>query len=82
MFSQMFFKKTPGKHFSKEEAMLVKDAVVRMIVQGGTSFMFIDNPGLLGSFAQKMIQIGSKYGNLEAGLGLVNRFSGTVKNFR
>ena len=35
-----------------------------MVVPGGTSFMFVDNSGLR-SFAQKMIQIVSKYGNLD-----------------
>ena len=59
-----FFKKTPGKHFTREEGKRVKDAEVRMVVQGGTSFMFVDNPELR-LFAQKMIQIGSMYGNLD-----------------
>ena len=35
-----------------------------MIVQGGKSFMFVDNPGLR-SFARKIIQIRSKYRNVE-----------------
>ena len=58
-----YFKKTPGKHFTTEHGKQVKDAEVRMVVQGGTSFMFVDNPGLR-LFAQEMIKIGSIYGNL------------------
>lgn len=60
----MLFRKTPGKHFTKEESNKIRDAEVRMIVQGGTSFSFVDNPGLR-SFAQNMIQVGSIYGNLD-----------------
>ena len=67
-----FFKKTPGRHFTKEEGKQLKDAEVRMVVQGGISFMFVDYPGLR-SFAQKMIQVGSKYGYLDVNDVLYSR---------
>jgi hypothetical protein len=58
-----FVKRVPGKKFSDTEKTAVKEAQVRLVVEGGTSFAFVDNPGLR-SFAQIMIQIGSKHGNI------------------
>ena len=78
IFCCMFFQETPCKHFTKEEGKRVKDAEVRMVVQGGTSFMFVNNPGLR-IFAQKMIQIGSIYRNLDVNDVLFDRE--TVKKF-
>ena len=43
--SKHVFKNPPGKHLNTEEGKQVKDVEVRMVVQGGTPFMFVDNPG-------------------------------------
>ncbi|KAI6661971.1 Hobo element transposase HFL1 [Oopsacas minuta] len=55
----------PAHHkFPNVECKAIKDAEVKMVVQGGTSFHFVENVGLR-EFAQLMVQMGSKYGNID-----------------
>ena len=51
------------RKFTESEKAAVKTAEVRLVAQAGLSFAVVDNPALR-SFAQLMIQIGSKYGNI------------------
>jgi hypothetical protein len=59
-----FVKRVPGKRFTEPEKAAVKSAQVRLVVEAGLSFAVVDNPALR-SFAQLMIQIGSKHGNID-----------------
>ena len=55
----------PAHHkFSNAECKAIKDAEVKMVVQGGTSFHFVENNGFR-DFAKLMVQMGSKYGNID-----------------
>ena len=58
-----FVKRTPGVNFNAAERTAVKEAEVKLVVFGVTSFALVDNPALR-SFAQVLIKIGAKYGNL------------------
>ncbi len=77
MTMNAYVKKIPGKNFAEGERDAVKDAEVRLVVEGGVSFLFVDNPGLR-SFAQLMIQIGSKHGNVDVNDVLYGRQ--TIRN--
>jgi hypothetical protein len=59
-----FVKRVPGKKFTESEKAAVKTAEVRLVAQAGLSFAVVDNPAFR-SFAQLMIQIGSKHGNID-----------------
>ena len=58
-----FMKRVPGKKFSDTKRRTVKEAEVRLVVEEGTSFAIVENNGLR-AFAQLMIEIGSKHGNI------------------
>ena len=58
-----FVQKRPNYKLPSSDQQLVKDAEIRMVVEGGTSFSFVDS-GALHSFAQTMINIGSCHGNV------------------
>jgi hypothetical protein len=59
-----FVRRVPGNKFTQSEKAAVKTAEVRLVAEAGLSFSFVDNPALR-SFAQLMIQIGSKHGNID-----------------
>jgi len=59
-----FVKRVPGKRFTESEKAAVKSAEVRLVVEAGLSFAVVDNPAFR-SFAQLMIHIGSKHGNID-----------------
>jgi len=59
-----FVKRVPGKKFSESEKGAVKNAEVRLVAEAGLSFAVVDNSAFR-SFAQLMIQIGSKHGNID-----------------
>ena len=50
--------------FINVECKAIKDAEVKMVVQGETSFHSVDNIGLR-DFAELIVQMGSKYGNID-----------------
>ena len=58
-----FVKRVPGRKFTESEKAAVETAEERLVAQAGLSFAVVDNPASR-SFAQLMIQIGSKYGNI------------------
>ncbi len=58
-----FLKRKPGIKLSDTERRSIKDAEVRMVVHCGTSFNILDNEAFR-SYSQKMIEIGSKHGNM------------------
>jgi hypothetical protein len=58
-----FVKRVPGKKFQNTERAAIKNAEVHLVVEAGLSFAVVENSGLR-SFAQQMILIGSKYGNV------------------
>jgi len=59
----VFVKRVPGKKFTNTERAAVKNAEIHLIVEAGLPFAVVENSGLR-SFAQQMILIGSKYGNI------------------
>ena len=58
-----FVKRVPGKNLACHDKVAVKNAEARVVVEAGLSFAVVKNPAFL-SFAQRMIAIGSKYGNV------------------
>jgi len=58
-----FMKRVPGKNLASGDKVAVKNAQVRLVVEAGLSFAVVENPAFL-SFAERMISIGSKYGNV------------------
>jgi len=58
-----FIKRKPGVKFSDADRSAVKEAKVRLVVEAGVSFAIVNNPGLR-HFAQQMILIGAKHGNV------------------
>ena len=75
-----FVKRTPGVNFLATERTTVKEAEDKLVVLGGTSFALVDNPALR-SFAQELIQIGAKYGNVDADTVLYGRKTVTNEVF-
>jgi hypothetical protein len=59
----VFVKRVPGKNFANAERAAIKNAQVHLVVEAGLPFAIVENAGLR-SFAQHMISIGSKYGNV------------------
>jgi len=64
MLMNSFVKRKPGVKLLEAERVSTKEAEVRLVVEGGVSFAFVDNPGLR-NFAQQMITIGAKHGNID-----------------
>lgn len=64
MLLDRFVRKVPGTKISAGDRAAVKSCEVRFVVQSGMSFAAVENPGVK-SFVQVMINIGSKYGNLD-----------------
>jgi hypothetical protein len=64
MVMTSYVKRVPGKKFTESEKAAVKTAEVRLVCEAGLSFAVVDNPAFR-SFAQLMIQIGSKHGNID-----------------
>lgn len=58
-----FVKRVPCKNLAGGDKVAVKNAEVRLVVGAGLSFSVVENPAFL-AFAQQMISIGSKYGNV------------------
>lgn len=58
-----FVKRVPGKNLAGGDKVAVKNAEARLVVEAGLSFAVVENPAFL-AFAQQMISIGSKYGNV------------------
>jgi len=59
-----YVKRKPGVKLMESERVLVKEAEVRLVVEAGVSFAVVNNLGLR-NFAQQMISIGSKHGNID-----------------
>jgi len=57
-------KRKPGVKLAELERVSVKEAEVRLVVETGVSFAIVNNRGFR-NFAQQMINIGAKHGNID-----------------
>jgi len=59
-----FVKRKPGIKLAESERLSVKDSEVHLVVEAGVAFAIVSNQGFR-NFAQQMISIGSKHGNID-----------------